>query len=371
MRRYLGLIGLITVLCAPQVLLSQSKEMTSGKLYLKQNELDKAIHWFQEAVKIKPQNPEAHYLLGKALGQKGQYAEMAGSFETSLGLSDKFSKDINEMRKFYYAETFNGGVKYAQVEDWLKAAESFGMASAIEPTQLDARKNLAFVYLRAQNDSMATEVYNGILKTKPDDVDALTILGDLSAGKKDYAGAVEYYKKVLIADSTSSRATHGLALCYDYLGQRDDALAAYEKALRARPDEKDLRFNYGRLFYIREEYEKAIDQFSQVLALDPADLDANMNIGIAYLKVGEKIDKPIQDIEAKGLNLTKQQTSDLAALRTQQKEVFSKAVPHLEKSTEIAPTSAMAWYNLGVAYIKLGDTQRGQEAVKKGEELGK
>jgi len=371
MRRYLGLIGLLVVLCAPQIALSQSKEMTSGKLYLRQNEVDKAIHWFQEAIKIKPQNPEAHYLLGKALAQKGQYTEMAQSFNTSLSLSDKYAKDINEMQRFYYAESFNNGVKYAQAEDWTKAAEAFTVASTIDPAQLDAHKNLAYVYMRAENDSMATAVYHEILKIKADDIDALTILGDVSANKKDFAGAVEYYNKVLAIDSTNSRATHGIALCYDYLGQRDAAMGAYEKALRARPDDKDLRFNYGRLYYLRDEFEKAIEQFSMVLAQDPNDLDANMNTGIAYLKIGERSDKSIQDIEAKGMNMSKQQTADLEKLKAEQKEIFAKAVPYLLKATEVASTNASAWYNLGVAYIRMGDTQKGQEAVKKGEELGK
>lgn len=371
MRRYLVLLGLLCVLFAPQVLLSQSKEMTSGKLYMRQNELDKAIHWFEEAVKLKPQNPEAHYLLGKAFAQKGQLVEMSKSFATSLSLSDKFAKDINEMRRFYYAESFNNGVKYAQAEDWLKAADAFMVARTIDPTQLDAHKNLAFVYMRAQNDSAATVVYHEILKAKPDDVDALTILADMSAAKKDYAGAVAYYAKALAADSTNARATHGIALCYDYLGQRDNAMAAYEKALQARPDDKDLRFNYGRLYYLREEFEKSIEQFLMVIAQEPNDLDANMNAGIAYLKVGERTDKAIQEIEGKGMNMTKQQTKDLEILKAQQKEIFAKALPYLQKATEVAPTNSSAWYNLGVAYIRFGDTQKGQEAVKKGEELGK
>jgi Flp pilus assembly protein TadD len=345
--------------------------MTSGKLYLKQNEVDKAIHWFQEAIKLKPQNPEAHFLLGKAQAQKGLLMDMARSFETSLSLSDKYAKDINEMRRYYYAESFNNGVKYAQAEDWQKAAESFTISRTIQPDEIDAHKNLAFVYMRAQNDSMGIVVYNEILKIKPDDVDALSMLGDVRAAKKDYAGAVEYYKKVLAADSTNGRATHGLALCYDYLGQRDNAMAAYESALRARPEDKDLRFNYGRLYYLREEYEKAIEQFTLVLAQDPNDVDANMNAGIAYLKIGEKHDKPIQDIEGKGMNMTKAQTKELEALKAQQKEIFSKAVPYLQRATEVASTNASAWYNLGVAYIRMGDTVKGQEAVKKGEELGK
>ncbi len=369
MRRYFSIIGLLAVMCTPQFLLSQSKEMTSGKLYLRQGELDKAIHWFEEAIKLKPQNPEAHFMLAKALAQTGRLTEMAKALETSLSLSNKYEKDIMQIRDFYFAESFNTGVKHAQANEWMKAAESFFTARTIDPTKLDAHKNLAFVYLRAENDSLATVAYNDLLKIKPDDLDALATLGDMRVSRRDYAGAVDFYNKVLAIDSTNARAIHGVALCYDYLGQRDHAMSAYERALRAMPDNKDLRFNYGRLFYLREEHDKAIEQFAMVLAAEPNDMESNMNSGIAYLKIGEKADKPISEIEAKGMNMTKQQVKEVETLRAQQKEIFAKAVPFLQKATEVDPTSSGAWFNLGVAYIRLGETQKGQEAVKKSEDL--
>lgn len=370
MRRYFCIIGLLAVMFTPQILLSQSKEMTSGKLYLRQEEIDKAIYWFGEAIKIKPENPEAHFLLGKALGQKGRLVEMAKEFETSLSLSNKYAKDIAQMRTYYYAETFNTGVKYAQASDWQKAGDAFSTALAIDATQPEAYKNLAYVYLQTQNDSLAMTIYEDLLKIKPGDLDALTALADLHAARREYEAAIQHYNNVLAIDSTNVRATHGMALCYDYLGQRDNAMSAYERALRAKPDDKDLRFNYGRLYYLREEHEKAIEQFIMVLAADPNDFEANMNVGIAYLKMGEKSDKAISDLEAKGVKITKEEARQVESLKAKQKEIFAKAIPYLEKAAiEIAPTNSSAWFNLGVAYIRVGDTQKGQEAVKKSEEL--
>jgi len=370
MRRHSSVLIVLVLMLIPYVGLSQSKEMTSGKLYLKQEELDKAIYWFGEAIKIKPENPEAHFLLGKALAQKGRVAEMAKEFEASLGLSNKYEKDIKQMRGYYYAETFNNGVKYAQAQDWPKAVEAFGTARTIDPSAPEAYKNLAYVYLNSQNDSLAAVVYEDLLNVQPQDLDALLALGDLRLSHQQYPAAVDFYLKALAADSSNSRATHGIALCYDYLGQRDNAMAAYERALQAKPEDKDLRFNYGRLFYLREEYEKAIEQFNMVLMTDPNDLDANVNCGVAYLKLGEKPDKIVSDLEAKGMKMTAEDKKKVDALKAEQKQVIAKAVPYLQKSTEVAPTNSSAWFNLGVAYIRIGDTLKGQEAVKKSEELG-
>lgn len=370
MRRYLAIVSVLAMTLAPQILLSQSKEMTSGKLYMRQDEIDKAIYWFGEAVRIKPQNAEAHFYLGLALARKEQFAEMVKEFDISLSLSNKYEKEIAQERARYYAETFNTGVKYAQGADWPKAEEAFRAAHTIDAKQPDVYRNLAFVYLRMDNDSQAIVVYEDLLRIKPNDIDALAALADLRSARREFEKAIEHYNQVLVIDSTSSRATHGIALCYDYLGRRDEAMNAYERALRARPDDKDLRFNYGRLYYLREDYERAVEQFSMVLAVDPNDFESNMNIGIAYLKLGEKPDKAVSDLEAKGIKMTKKEAKLIDSLRTAQKAVFAKAVPYLEKAaSELSPTNAGAWFNLGVAYIRLGETQKGQDAIKKSEEL--
>jgi Flp pilus assembly protein TadD len=379
MRRYVCIISLLAVIFAPQVMLSQSKEMTSGKLYLRDQELDKAIYWFQEAIKLKPENWEAHFFLAQALGKSGKLPEMGKELESALSLLGKHEtnakkrakqeEEIKKYRDFYYGETFNTGVKHAQANDWTKAAESFQAAHAIDPAKTDALKNLGYVYIRTENDSMAMVAYQELVKLNANDIDALNTLGNLYINRQDYENAIQSYQKTLAVDSTNVFATKEIAMSYDHLGQRDKAMAAYMNALRAKPDDKDLRYNYGRLFLLQEDYEKALEQFSMVLSMDPNDMEANVASGLAYLKIADRSGKAISDLEAKGLKITKGETKQLEALIAEYKSISAKAIPLLEKAVEIAPTNTSAWYNLGVAYTRTGDKEKGYQAIQKSEEL--
>jgi len=50
-------------------------------------------------------------------------------------------------------------------------------------------------------------------------------------------------------------------------------------------------------------------------------------------------------------------------------ENYEKAIPYLEKATELRPDDASLWTNLGVAYINLGIKEKGEAAFKKAEEI--
>jgi Flp pilus assembly protein TadD len=55
----------------------QSKEVTSAKVYIQQGDWNKAIEQLQIAVQTYPNDPEAHYLLGRGYAEKGMYKERA------------------------------------------------------------------------------------------------------------------------------------------------------------------------------------------------------------------------------------------------------------------------------------------------------
>src|SRR5262245_31130029 len=104
--------GIWVAMAAPQTF-AQSMEMTSAKLYIQQNEWDKAIHWLEEALKKKPDNVEAHFLLAQGYGQKGLFAEVIKEINATeqYDKKGKYAKDIKMLRQKYFAEAFNAGVK--------------------------------------------------------------------------------------------------------------------------------------------------------------------------------------------------------------------------------------------------------------------
>ena len=58
-----------------------------GHALLKKGQIDEAIRQYQEAIRLKPDDADAHNNLGVALGQKGQIDEAIRQFQEALRLN--------------------------------------------------------------------------------------------------------------------------------------------------------------------------------------------------------------------------------------------------------------------------------------------
>lgn len=72
------------------------------------------------------------------------------------------------------------------------------------------------------------------------------------------------------AESANSRGKDCVAK-----GDNRCAIAAYAEAVRLRPDEPRYHFNLGRAYGRLGHYDMAAQQFSEVLRLDPSDIEAS------------------------------------------------------------------------------------------------
>jgi tetratricopeptide (TPR) repeat protein len=344
----------------------QSKEVTSAKVYIQQGDWDKAIEQLELAVQSYPEDPEAHYLLGRGYGEKGKFKEMNEEFDKSLALSPKFADRIRVTREKYWVDNFNRGVRFIQAEELEKAEQAFQTAIVLDPSKPEAYKNLAYTYIRMNNVDSAIATYQKLLETTPDDVEAMISLGNLYYNKAEYEKAVETLQKVLEIDPDNVDAIANIALAYDFLGQRDRAIQFYQDAIEKNPEDKDLRFNYGRLFFLAEDYDKAIEQFEKVLEQDPNDLEATLNIANAYLTMAEAKMKILRDLDINQKEYTEKQ---IEAIRDEAVGFYKQAIPYLEKASELDPNNYATWYNLGVAYANAGEREKAEAAFKKAEEL--
>ena len=425
------------VMAAPHLALTQSMEMTSAKLYIQQNEWDKAIHWLQEALKKKPDNAEAHYLLGQGYGLKGRYADMVAEFAATEAndTKKKYEKDIAQQRQRFFAESFNGGVKAFNEQNYDLAAYKFADVILIDPKQASAYQNLAIAYrqiernlqqedfvcegcsanehqwdaaaVRCRDQSTGESVtfcccgkeevvgqlygatvntYESLIKIEPDSAGNYLALSDY------YKSRYEFYRSnddsaqaraelekgaAVLARAkerqlNDSRILSDLAISLDFMGRSDEAFAIYEQAIAADPQNKDLRFNLGRLFLMRQDYQNAIAHFEKVLETHPDDFETNFNIGISYLKIGEGIEKDIQQIEEEATSKKqKPEAAKIESMRAEAKKNFEAAVPYLEKAVELQPQESAVWFNLGVGYTRVGANEKAKDAFAKADAMEK
>jgi tetratricopeptide (TPR) repeat protein len=319
----------------------QDTYTTSAKVYMQQNNYDKAIEQCLLAVDQIPNNAEAYYVLGQAYGQKGMYREMNAAFNKSLGISPIHEADIKYNKDKFYADLFNGGVAKIKEDKLDEAAQKFEIAIEILPKKLDGYKNLAFTYTKMGRDSMAIETYKKAIVIDSTDMELRTFMGILYYKAKKFEPCVSTMAVVMVKANPKSKqyadALYYTAYSYDLLGKADEALGVYLKALEQSPNDLDLLFNLGRLHYMKSSYEKALEYFNKVLLTNPNDFEGNMNVGNCYLQLKK----------------------------------YQESLQYLEKAVEIKADNSQAWNNLAVAYINLGLKDKGKDAFDKAEALRK
>ena len=340
-RNIFRLFGIAAVLFMVFVFFAgcQNTAVTSAKVYMQQNNYDKAIEQCQIAIDQNPKDAEAYFVLGKAYGAKGMYSEMKDAFDKSLSVSDVRAFDINALKDRYWREIFNSGVSSYRRDQLDKAIEKFRLAIKIIPDSTSAYKNLGITYSQMGEDSLAVETYLEAMEIAPQDLKLKTILGALYYKNAKYEKSIEVLKKVVEEADPNSKeyadAMISMAFSYDFLGESEKAKETYLSALKKVPNNKDIVFNLGRLNFMQKNYEDAIENFKKVLELDPEDFESYLNIGNAYLQL----------------------------------EKFEESIPFYQKAVELKPDNANAWNNLGVAYVRAGKTEKGKEAFDKAESL--
>jgi lipoprotein NlpI len=168
MKRFCGLISLVLLGFVTLWVGCQSPALTGAKVYIQQQDWDNAREQLEIAVQQEPGNAEAHYLLGRAYGEQGDYEAMVRAFQTSLEISERWKADIESVRDEKWVVVFNRGVQAGREENFQKAAEEFEIATIIDPENPDAFNNLGFAYTSLDRLDQALEAYGRVFELQPE-----------------------------------------------------------------------------------------------------------------------------------------------------------------------------------------------------------
>jgi tetratricopeptide (TPR) repeat protein len=355
-----------------------STEITSAKLYIQQKNYDKALEVLQKEIQKNPKSDQGYYLMGVVYSEKGDYPNMVESFNQSLAISKTYETDIKNHKYRIWLNVINRGVAFfdramkSQNNDssmiyYDKAINDFKAASEIEPDSLESYKNLAFVYIKMDDFESAIAPLEKIIALEKDK-DGYKYLGEIynvigtnlkNQGKNEEAK--NYFNKAIDVLSEGRRLYPDdtdmlLFLSNAYIGadRIAEATSQFEAGVKAEPNNKYYRYNYGVLLLGAENYEEAEEQFKEALKIDPNYNNATYNLGVTYLKWGLAIQK-----KAEAEN----------KIDESYKEKYRLALPYLEKAVEMPEADANTWELLGRVYSVLGMTDEANKAFNKADSL--
>lgn len=371
-----------------------STQLTSAKLYIQQKEYDKALASLKDEVAKNPKSDEGYYLMGDVYGQKGDIDSMLTAFNKSLAISNKFEKDIDNQKKYYWANFFNKAVGLYNAASkapqdsskiYLKqSADAFEKTSMLEPDSVGSYKNMAFVYMNLNEYDKAIDPLEKLIdhasaKKDSSALDGYKMLGQIldrqasnmmtqyksSKNPQDSVQAMQTYNKVIDILQKGRKSYPNdtdllLYLSNAYIGSNQLSVARdiFKEGINKDPNNKYYRYDYGVILLDAKEYPTAIEQFKKAVDIDPNYESAVYNLGVSYVKWGTEMNDQAM---AKDSNSTS----------TEYKEKYRQALPYLEKIVQMKSDDANAWELLGKVYAVLGMKDDATNAFNKADAVRK
>jgi tetratricopeptide (TPR) repeat protein len=213
-------------------------------------------------------------------------------------------------------------------------------------------------------------------------------LGLAQLSRDDYARALPYFEKAVETDPNYAEAWYQAGYCYGVLGRHVDALRASRQAAKLRPEWTAVYVNIGASSYALGQYKDAVDAYRTAIRLDDANPDIQYSLGLTFNKMNRSDEEilayrralairpdHVNSIEKLGVALFKKGRYNEAAVFFDQLKMYKpdaktfnylgeslieinkneEAIEALNNALGYNPDLEKARYNIGRAYIKIGN----------------
>jgi tetratricopeptide (TPR) repeat protein len=215
-----------------------------------QGKLLQAIELYQEAIRIKPDDPATFIALARVQVFAGQYKEAQTNTENALLLNPNNSM-AHAVR----------GWALTQDKDYLAAEAAIKRA-----LELDANNGIAHAYY--------AELLGNMYLDNTGPFDAITLAGEESRVATTLA-------------PNSLEAHYARAYILEITDNREEAVQEYQSAIAVNSNIADLHLALGRTYKAMEVFDKAIEEFTLANTLNPSDSTSSLYISRTYAAVGE------------------------------------------------------------------------------------
>jgi len=257
---------------------------------------DKAIQYYQEALRLDPSSHLVFDELTDLYIQTGHLMDAVTQAEDMLK-ADPDNLDARRMLGRIYSRMIGEGQAGRVDERYVRRAiEQYQQITQKDPKDADSWVMLGRLYRISNNSPEAEKAYNAALAADPNSEDAMAGLAMLYADLGDTQKAISKLKEVT-AKSPNERTLAMLAEQYEHLKDYKDAAAALRKAVELAPDNPQLSRGLAQDLMYSDQLDDALKIYQEFANDDPHDWEAQMNISAIYAeqhdmaKAREALDK--------------------------------------------------------------------------------
>ena len=194
--------------------------------------LDDAVHAFQQALSIKPDDAQVYYNMGNALKDQEKLEEAIDAYKKALSIKPD------------YADAYlNIGTTLKDQGNLEEAIEAYKKALSIKPDYAEVHYNIGTAHNDRGKLEDAIEAYKKALSIKPDHAEAYFNIGNALKDQKKLEEAIEAYKKAASIKPDYTEAYNNTGVAFQQQGKLQEAIEAYTKALSIMPNFCSAKMN--------------------------------------------------------------------------------------------------------------------------------
>lgn len=197
---------------------------------------------------------EVLYYKGFALGTLGEYDAAIANYEEALKLRPEDPSILLAMGQAYLD---------AGRDDY--AADAFGRALAGSPGDSRALTGLAYLDLKGDDAESARDKLERALAADPENALAMSYLGLLEMGERKYDLARAHLENALALEPDNLTANFNLAGIYAMQGEYAGAEKHFRAVLERKPDDGEARFYLAAALEAQGKYDEALAEAEKVV----------------------------------------------------------------------------------------------------------
>ncbi|HWP49210.1 MAG TPA: tetratricopeptide repeat protein [Candidatus Limnocylindrales bacterium] len=312
----------------------------------KTEHLNKAAEAYREAIKLKPDFPEAYYQLSTLYRVQKDYpraiwnlnkaieiktAIRDQNLNSSTGSSEFSDKFLFPLLHLKLGELYLLTGKYGEAKNvyqsLLSLGEKVSEPGKYDPTQKEvetlAHYGLAKVYQASGDFNAAVREYNEVLKSdlQPSlKTLAHRSIGQLYTEQGKYSEAIFEYQQALRLNPEDEKSHLQLSLAYSHLNQYPEAIKELKEAIQINPNYAEAYQALGDVYFRQNKTYEAIEAYKQALQIRPEYPEALYGLGLAYAR----------------------------------RQANAEAIEQYQKVLQIDPKFPGVRTNLGLIYYRLG-----------------
>ena len=317
-----------------------------GIAYLEAGQYNRAVPEFEAAIKLDADFIGAHCALCRAYLEQDELEKASTAVTAALKLDVTHQPVLllcDTITQAYYEKgrQHHGAERYSEAVSTFQKALDLGrnsQTSHIENKHIHAHLGAAYIGLKAYQE--AIDALQNAIALDADLVDAHYNLGYAYVEQGHSDQAIPHLERAIAIAPNLKRAHYNLARAYRESGNLEAATHAVTETLRLdsnyqRAHElanliKQAHYNRGITYLNDERYSEAITAFQNAITLDPDFTTAHYNLGLTYLKM----------------------------------ETYSRAVDALQKTITLDRSYKAAHHALALAHLGQQELGKAREAAR-------